>query len=95
MAYPQAATLIMLSVVVGSSAIAAAWFTGQGTISTIFKQLNRLQESPPMWIEAPMMIGHYLLFWAVLLLLGVVAITKISPRPQPWSRRWWLGFYWC
>ena len=44
-----------------------------------------------MWIEAPMMIGHYLLFWAVLLLIGVVLITKISPRPQPWSRALVVG----
>lgn len=86
MAYPQVATWIMLSVVIASGAIAAAWFTRQGTISTIFQQLNMLQENPPMWIEAPMMIGHYLVFWAILLLLGVLLITKISPRPQPWSR---------
>ncbi len=91
MAYPQVATLIMLSTVAVSGAIAAAWFAGQGTISTIFQQLNLLQESPPMWIEAPMMIGHYLLFWAVLLLLGVVLITKISPRPQSWSRTLVVG----
>ncbi len=85
-AYPQVATWVMLSVVIGSGAISAAWFTGQGTISTIFRQLNMLQESPPMWIEVPMMVGHYLLFWTVLLLLGVLLITKVSPRPQPWSR---------
>ncbi len=90
-AYPQVATLIMLSTVVMSGAIVAAWFAGQGAISTIFQQLNLLQESPPMWIEAPMMIGHYLLFWAVLLLLGVVLITKVSPRPQPWSRTLVVG----
>ncbi|MBD1848006.1 glycosyltransferase [Cyanobacteria bacterium FACHB-63] len=76
----------MLSVVIVSGAISAAWFTGQGTISTIFRQLNMLQESPPMWIEVPMVVGHYLLFWTVLLLLGVLLITKVSPRPQPWSR---------
>ncbi len=91
-AYPQVATLLMLSIVIVSGAIAAAWFAGQGTISTIFKQLNTLQERPPMWIEAPMMIGHYLLFWTVLLLLGVLLITKISPRPQPWSRLLVVGF---
>lgn len=86
MAYPQVATLVMFSVIVLSGAISAAWFAGQGTISTIFQQLDRLQESPPMWIEAPMMLGHYLFFWAVLLLFGVLLITRISPRPQPWSR---------
>ena len=91
MASPQVATLIMLSTLVMSGAIAAAWFTGQGTISAIFQQLYLLQESPPMWIEAPMMLGNYFLFWAILLLLGVVLVTKISPRPQPWSRMLVVG----
>ena len=44
-----------------------------------------------MWIEAPMMLGNYFLFWAILLLLGVVLVTKISPRPQPWSRMLVVG----
>jgi cellulose synthase (UDP-forming) len=85
------ATLVMFGTVLVSGAIAAAWFAGQGTISTIFQQLNALQERPPMWIAAPMMVGHYLLFWAVLLMLGVFLLTKISPRPQPWSRSLVVG----
>jgi len=85
------ATLVMLGTVLLSGAIVAAWFTGQGTISMIFQQLNALQEHPPMWIEAPMMIAHYLLFWAVMLMLGVFLITKISPHPQPWSRSLVVG----
>lgn len=81
-----AATLMLLSTVMLSGAIALAWFAGQGTISRIFERLNRLQENPPMWIEAPMTIGNYMFFWTVLLLLCVVLITKVSPRPQAWSR---------
>lgn len=83
---PPVATLMLLSVVLGSGAIAFAWFAGQGTISRIFERLNRLQENPPMWIEAPMMLGNYFFFWTILLLLSIVLITKVSPRPQAWSR---------
>ena len=88
---PHLATLIMLGIVVLSGAIAAAWFAGEGTISMIFQRLDELQESPPMWIEAPMMVGRYLLFWTVALMLVVLAVTKISPRPRPWSRTLVVG----
>lgn len=88
---PPAATLMLLSVVLMSGTIALAWFAGQGTISRIFERLNRLQENPPMWIEAPIMLGSYFLFWTVLLLLGVILITKLSPRPQAWSRSLVVG----
>jgi cellulose synthase (UDP-forming) len=80
------ATLVMLATVSLSGLIAAAWFAGEGTISIIFQRLNQLQEHPPMWIQAPMMVGHYLLFWTVALMLVVIAVTKISPQPRAWSR---------
>jgi cellulose synthase (UDP-forming) len=86
MSKPQAATLVMLGTLLLSGAIVAAWFTEQGTISMIFQQINAMQENPPMWVMAPMMVGRYLLFWTVVLMLSVFLITKISPRPQPWSR---------
>ena len=86
MSQPRIATLVMLGMVLLSGAIVAAWFAQQGTISTIFLHLNQMQENPPMWIEAPMMVGQYFVLWAVSLMLGVWLITKISPRPQPWSR---------
>jgi cellulose synthase (UDP-forming) len=86
MSSPHFATLAMLGFVALSGAIAAAWFAGEGTISTIFQRLDQLQESSPMWIGAPMMVGNYLLFWTVALMLAVMAIIKISPRPRIWSR---------
>ncbi|WP_347278229.1 glycosyltransferase [Leptolyngbya sp. FACHB-541] len=86
MSSPHFATLVMLGIVVLSGAITVAWFAGEGTISTLFQQLDQLQASSPMWIEAPMMVGNYLLFWTVALMLVVIAITKISPRPRTWSR---------
>jgi cellulose synthase (UDP-forming) len=76
----------MLSVVVLAGAIVAAWFAGQGTITRIFEQLNTIQEYPPLWLEVPMITGEYLLFWAVALMVVVLAITKISPQPRFWSR---------
>jgi cellulose synthase (UDP-forming) len=88
---PYRATLAMLGVVALSGTIAAAWFSGQGTISTIFQRLNELQQQPPMWIEAPMMVGNYLLFWTVTLMLAVLAVIRISPRPQTWSRTLVVG----
>ncbi|MEW6496872.1 MAG: glycosyltransferase [Cyanobacteriota bacterium] len=83
------ATLVMLSVVVASGAIAAAWFVGEGTISQLFAQLQVLQENPPFWLKAPK-VPHqkYLLLPTITLLVGVFAVMKISPYPRPWSR--WL-----
>ena len=80
------ATWVMLGTIALSGAIALAWFAGVGTISTIFEHLNELEQNPPMWIAAPMMVGHYLLVPAVALMLLVLLITKISVRPRAWSR---------
>jgi len=87
----QLATLVMVGVVVLAAGIVAAWFAGQGTTNQIFQQLNQWQEHPPMWVEAPMMVGKYLLFWTVALLLVVLAVMQVSPRPRPWSRNLVVG----
>jgi cellulose synthase (UDP-forming) len=83
---PQIATLVMLGIVVLSGAVVAAWFVGQGTISKIFYQLNELQETPPLWLEVPMVAGGYLLFPTVALFLIVLVVMKASPQPRTWSR---------
>lgn len=83
---PQAATLVMLGVIAISGAIAAAWFSGQGNIRTIFAQLNEIQQSPPLWLEVPMVTGEYLVFPTVALFLIVLGVMKASPRPKDWSR---------
>ena len=87
----QLATLVMVGIVVLAAGIVAAWFAGQGTTNQIFQQLNQWQEHPPMWVEAPMMVGKYLLFWTVALLLVVLAVMQVSPRPRPWSRNLVVG----
>jgi cellulose synthase (UDP-forming) len=83
---PQVATLVLLSVVLLSGAIVSAWFTGQGTISRIFYQLNELQGNPPLWLEVPMVAGGYLLVPTVMLFVLVLLVTRVSPQPRPWSR---------
>ncbi len=83
---PQTATLVMLSVIAGSGAIAAAWFAGQGNIRKIFAQLNEIQQNPPLWLEVPMVAGEYLVFPTVALFLIVLGVMKASPRPKDWSR---------
>ena len=80
------ATLVMLSVVLLSGVIVAGWFAGEKRISTIFEQIHRLQQDPPMWLEAPMVTGEYLIAPLVILFLLVWTITQISPYPKTWSR---------
>lgn len=86
MSSPRIATLVLFGTFAVCGAIATAWFAGEGTISTIFQRLNQLQTNPPMWIEAPMMVGQYLLVWTVVLMLIVLAVMQISPKPRTWSR---------
>lgn len=87
----QLATLVMLTIVGLAGIIVAAWFAKQGKIDRIFWHLNYWQEHPPMWVVAPMMVGKYLLFWTVALLIAVWMVMKLSPRPRPWSRRLVVG----
>lgn len=80
------ATVIMGTVVAITLGVAFAWFSGAGQVSRIFAQLNLLQQSPPMWLEVPMVAGHYLIFPTIALFVFAVAITRLSPQPKPWSR---------
>jgi cellulose synthase (UDP-forming) len=83
---PQTATLVMLGVIAFSGAVSAAWFAGQGTIREIFVHLNEVQQTPPLWLEVPMVAGGYLVFPTVALFLIVLGVMKASPRPKDWSR---------
>ena len=80
------ATLVMLSVVLLSGLIVVGWFAGERRINAIFEQINWLQQNPPIWLEAPMVTGEYLIAPLVILFLVVWTITKISPYPKNWSR---------
>lgn len=87
----RTATLFLLSIIILSAIIVAAWFTGENKINAIFAEINFLQQNPPMWLEAPMVTGKYLLAPTVALLLTVWAVMKISPKPRIWSRRLVVG----
>ncbi|WP_404784834.1 glycosyltransferase [Altericista sp. CCNU0014] len=88
---PHIATLVMLGAIGIAGLVVGGWFAGQGTIRTIFANLNQMQQNPPLWLEAPMAVGQYLLFWTVALMVIVLIVTKISPRPQLWSRTLVVG----
>jgi cellulose synthase (UDP-forming) len=82
----RTATLVLLSIVVFSAIIVSGWFAGEGTINGIFAHINAFQNNPPMWLEAPMVAGKYLLFPTVALFIGMLGVMKISPQPRTWSR---------
>ncbi|NEO61001.1 MAG: cellulose synthase catalytic subunit, partial [Moorea sp. SIO4G2] len=82
----------MLILVTSFSAIALAWLTGQGQITQLFAQLHVWQINPPMWLEAPMVTQHhYLLLPTIILMVVVLGVTKLSPRPRTWSRNLVVG----
>ncbi|WP_026073022.1 glycosyltransferase [Nodosilinea nodulosa] len=83
---PRLATLLMLGTLVAAAAIAIAWFAGNGAITTIFAQLDQLQQHPPVWAMTPMAVGHYFLYWATALMAVVWGIMWVSPQPTAWSR---------
>ncbi len=87
----QTATLILLSIVVLSSIIAARWFMNGGIITKIFAQIHVLQMNPPIWLEVPMVKDEYLLLPTLGLLFTVFVVMKLSPQPRIWSRRLVVG----
>jgi hypothetical protein len=83
-------TLILLSFFGVAGLIVLAWLTGQETISNLFQQLDQLQQNPPMWLDVPMQMGHFLFGWEVLLLVGVID-NYADCRTSRLSRYWnWL-----
>ncbi len=77
----------MLSIIVAASAIAAIWFTGEGTILQLFAGVQVLLENPLIWLEVPEVGSKYhLLAPTVILWLISLAVVKISPQPRTWSR---------
>jgi cellulose synthase (UDP-forming) len=83
---PRWATLVMFGVIGVAGLITYGWFMGEGNISKIVKQIALLQERPPFWLEVPMLAGSYLLVPTVMLLVGLLVVMKVSPKPRRWSR---------
>ena len=83
---PRLATLLLVGIVLVAAMIAILWAIGIGVVTNIFTYLNLLQEQPPMWVEAPMVMSRFLLLPAIAVFLLVFVITKVSPEPRGWSR---------
>jgi cellulose synthase (UDP-forming) len=83
---PHLATLILIGIILFGGLIVFFWATGIGVITDVFAYLNLLQENPPMWVEAPMVMTRFLLLPSIIIFLLVFIITKISPEPRGWSR---------
>ncbi|MEA5452863.1 cellulose synthase catalytic subunit [Leptolyngbya sp. CCNP1308] len=80
------ATLVMAAAVGLAAIIVLAWFAGEARTTQLFAQLQVWQSQPPTWLEVPMVAAEYLVAPTVVLLLLAYAITRLSPRPRPWSR---------
>ena len=83
---PKLATLILVGIIFLAAFIVALWAIGVGQIQEIFAYLNLLQQSPPMWVEAPMVMGEFLLTPTILLFLLALIVMKICPQPLSWAR---------
>jgi cellulose synthase (UDP-forming) len=76
----------MLAIVLMLGGVSVAWLAGVDSIHNLFAPLDRLQQSPPDWLEVPRVAKHYLLAPTIMLLLVALAVMKISPEPRQWSR---------
>jgi cellulose synthase (UDP-forming) len=83
---PKTATIILSGIVLFAAIIVFLWAAGVGAIKDIFAYLNFLQEQPPMWVEAPMIMSRFLLAPTVIFFFIAIVITKVSPQPRTWSR---------
>ena len=83
---PKIATIFLIGIVLLAAIIAILWAIGLGQIDDIFAYLNLLQEQPPMWVEAPMVMSRFLLLPTIILFLATFVITKVSSEPRSWSR---------
>ena len=83
---PQLATLFLVGIVLTAAAVSLLWAAGSRTIGDIFAYLDLLQQQPPIWVEVPIIMGQLLLLPAIIIFVLVLLITKISPKPQRWSR---------
>ncbi|WP_404785596.1 glycosyltransferase [Altericista sp. CCNU0014] len=83
---PRWATLVMVGFLAIAGAIVTGWFAGEGTITKIVRHIEVLQAHPPVWLEVPMVTGTFLLVPTVMLLLALLTVMRVSPRPRSWSR---------
>ncbi|MGF1494485.1 MAG: glycosyltransferase [Microcoleaceae cyanobacterium] len=84
--FPKTATRIMLGTLAFLTAVALSWFSGQENVTQLFAQLHFLQQNPPFWVRVPDFSNQHLMLPTILLVVGVIGITNISPQPRTWSR---------
>ncbi|TVQ07618.1 MAG: glycosyltransferase [Leptolyngbya sp. DLM2.Bin27] len=85
------ATLLMGATLGLIGAIVTAWFLGDRRITAGFDQLYGWQTQPPIWLALPTELVHYLAAPTVVVVVVAYAITRLSPRPRPWSRYLVIG----
>jgi cellulose synthase (UDP-forming) len=83
---PQVATLVTLAILGFLVALFTAWAGGDWQIQRLFEHLHYFQENPPVSLSVPTTSERYLLAVTGLLLLGVLAVMRVSPQPRQWSR---------
>ena len=81
-------TLLILFSFGLAGAIAISWLLGNSHVTELFMQLHLIQQDSHSWLMPPELSNKYYLLLPTLVLLGAtLGIIKISPEPQPWSRR--------
>ena len=82
------ATLVILSILGFSIALAVSWLLGNSHVTELFIQLHLIQANPPSWVMPPQVSNKYYLFapTIVLFALGQI-VVRLSPQPDTWSRR--------
>ncbi len=83
----QSSVLGLGVIVLLTLAVSSGWLLRKGEFGTVTGQVFTMLGNPPLWLEVPMVAGHYLLVPTVALLIATMIITRrLSPEPRPWSR---------
>ena len=81
-------TLVILSALGFSVAIAVSWLLGNSYVTELFIQLHLIQANPPSWLMPPQVTSSYHLLAPTIVLFAVgQLVVRLSPQPRKWSRR--------
>ena len=82
----QTLLMVMLGVVILTGIGVTTWFLQEDRLPAIGQQITLLMSDQPLWLAIPVAIGEYIRQPLVIMLFVLLAIMKISPHPQRWSR---------
>jgi cellulose synthase (UDP-forming) len=85
------AILILLGLVILAGGLVGVWFSLDGTLNYVFTQLEVLYNTPPLWLQFPLVMVDYLFTPTIILLVISWIIMWVSPVPKTWSRITILG----